>query len=311
MSIDLSLKNIWASWRNFRKGKKCTPELLEFQFYLEKNLFGLWRDLNSGGYRHGGYRKFIVCDNKKREISVSSIRDRVVHRLLYDYLVEIYDKTFIYDAWSCRKRKGLYGCIERVQEFARRNRDGYVWKVDIKKFFDNVDQEKLLSIISMRVKNEVDLGIIKEVIYSYQSKGMPIGNLSSQIFSNIYLNELDRFVKHDLGVKCYLRYGDDFVIFEKDLEILENLRAIVSDFVIGELSLSINPKSDVIIKTRWGLKFLGMVFADGQRFLSRRNKKKIFRNLNLENAASYYGIVENFKYELSVFNFAISEMVLT
>ncbi|MCK9186315.1 reverse transcriptase [Candidatus Gracilibacteria bacterium] len=113
-SIDLSLKNIWESWFAFRKGKKATDELHSFQYYLEKNLYELFEDLNSGKYRHGEYRKFIVCDNKRREISVANIRDRIVHRLVYDYLEKIYDKTFIYDAWSCRKGKGLIGAIERV-----------------------------------------------------------------------------------------------------------------------------------------------------------------------------------------------------
>ena len=118
-SIDLSLKNIWGSWRQFRKGKKATDELHEFQYYLEKNLFELCEDLNCAKYRHGNYRKFIVNDNKRREISVAHIRDRVVHRLIYDYLENIYDKTFIYDAWSCRKGKGLLGAIERTACFLK------------------------------------------------------------------------------------------------------------------------------------------------------------------------------------------------
>ena len=267
-------------------------------------------------YKHGGYRKFIVCDNKKREISVSSIRDRVVHKLLYNYLVEIYDKTFIYDAWSCRKGKGLHGCTKRARNFMAQNHDGHIWKADVKKFFDNVDQKKLLEILSRRLKDETDLKIVKEIVMSYpvqgvHGRGMPIGNLSSQIFSNIYLNELDRFVKYDLKVKHYLRYGDDFVILEKDLPVLESLRAAISDFIVKELKLKINPKSDIIIKSGWELKFLGMVFAERTANLSKRNKKKIYKNLNLENAAGYYGIVKNFKEEYTQFNFVISNMLPT
>ncbi len=118
-SIDLSLKNIWESWFAFRKGKKATDELHNFQYFLEKNLSELFQDLNSEKYKHGNYRKFIVCENKRREISVASIRDRVVHRLVYNYLEKIYDKTFIYDAWSCRKDKGLLGAIERTACFLK------------------------------------------------------------------------------------------------------------------------------------------------------------------------------------------------
>jgi len=113
-SIDLSLKNIWQSWFDFRKGKRATGELHVFQYYLERNLFDLFQSLNSGTYHHGEYSKFIVCDNKRREISVAKVRDRVVHRLVYNYLEKIYDKTFIYDVWSCRKGKGLIGAIERI-----------------------------------------------------------------------------------------------------------------------------------------------------------------------------------------------------
>ena len=105
--IDLGLSNVWKSWFAFRKGKRMSDEMHEFQYNLESRLFELHKDLNEGTYKHGKYRHFMVCDNKRREISVSSIRDRIVHRLLYDYLVPIWDKTFIYDAWSCRKGQRL------------------------------------------------------------------------------------------------------------------------------------------------------------------------------------------------------------
>ncbi len=110
---------MWRSWFEFKKGKRAGIELHTFQYYLEKNLFELFKDLNNSRYSHGGYKKFIVCDNKRREISVATIRDRVVHRLIYDYLEKIYDKTFIFDAWSCRKGKGLLGAIERAQFFLK------------------------------------------------------------------------------------------------------------------------------------------------------------------------------------------------
>jgi len=165
--IDLSLRNIWLSWFAFRKGKRATEDLHEFQFNLEKNLFELNRDLENGTYCHGGYRKFIICDNKKREISCAGIRDRVVHRLLYDYLVPIFDKTFIYDAWSCRKGKGLIGAIERAQEFLRKNPRSYVWRADVRKFFESVDQKVLIKLIQRKVSDQKALCLIKEIIFSY------------------------------------------------------------------------------------------------------------------------------------------------
>ena len=166
-SINLGLGNIWRSWFAFRKGKRATLELHEFQFDLEKNLFGLRRDMVNGTYRHGSYRRFTVCDNKRREISVAGIRDRVVHRLIYDYLVPIFDKVFVFDAWSCRTGKGLLGAIERAQGFLKKSPRAYVWRADIKKFFDSVDQGVLMGLVSRRVGDPRALGLIGEVVGSF------------------------------------------------------------------------------------------------------------------------------------------------
>ena len=132
VSIDLSLSNIWQSWYNFRRGKRKTKELEYFQYFLEENLRRLRDELNDGTYKHGKYKRFIVNDNKRREVAVASVKDRVVHRLLYEYLVKIYDGTFIFDAWSCRKEKGLVGAIERTQKFLSKFSFCFVWRSDIK-----------------------------------------------------------------------------------------------------------------------------------------------------------------------------------
>ncbi|MBI2632893.1 MAG: hypothetical protein HYW78_00690 [Parcubacteria group bacterium] len=166
-SIDLSLANIWQSWFKFRTGKRKTKELEYFNYYLEQNLENLHFDLNSGRYKHGGYKKFIVTDNKRREISVASIRDRVVHRLLYEYLNKIYDKTFVYDAWSCRKNKGLFGAIERTQKFLNKHANFFAWRADIKKFFDNVDHQTLLEILFLKIRDNKTINILRKIISSY------------------------------------------------------------------------------------------------------------------------------------------------
>lgn len=165
--MDLSLENIWQSWFSFKKGKRISRELHTFQFYLEKNLFDLQRGIQNKTYRHGGYRVFTVCDNKRRVISVAPIRDRIVHRLVYDYLVPIYDKTFIFDAWSCRRGKGLLACIERTQIFLRKNPQAYVWRADIRKFFDSVDQKILPGLVFRKVKCPEAQWLIREVINSF------------------------------------------------------------------------------------------------------------------------------------------------
>lgn len=169
MSIDLSLANIWQSWYLFRKGKRSCRELETFCYYLERNLFDLCRDLNNGDYQHDGYREFTVYDNKKRKISVASVRDRVVHRLVYEYLVEIYDKTFIYDVWSCRINKGLLGAIKRSYKFLTKFPDSFIWRADIKKFFDNVDQQILKNILLRRVSCPNVQCILDKIIDSYNT----------------------------------------------------------------------------------------------------------------------------------------------
>lgn len=303
-SMDLSLANIWQSWFKFKRGKNKTIELEYFTFQLEQNLQKLFYDLNFGQYEHGGYKKFIVTDNKRREIRVAEIKDRVVHRLLYEYLYKIYDKTFIYDAWSCRKNKGLLGAIERTQKFLGKYRDSFVWRADIRKFFDNVDQQILSETLALRIKDNKAINILQEIIASHSAmardreskrfarKGMPIGNLTSQIFANIYLNEPDRFVKHILKPQAYLRYGDDFIIISENLEDLKQNRIKVIEFIQTKLKLQINAKNDIIIKAKRGLKFLGIWIYPKGRKLNDRNWRRAKEKLNYKNISSYSGLVK-------------------
>ena len=168
VSIDYSLPILWHCWQRFIQGKKRTAELEHFRYHLEENLKILEQELQHQIYKHGVYRSFSINDTKRRDIAVASIKDRFAHRLLYEYLVPIYDKTFIYDAWSCRKGKGLLGAIERTQYFLTQNRNGYFWRGDIRKFFDSVDQKTLLEIITRRTEDPNALWLLEEVIASYQ-----------------------------------------------------------------------------------------------------------------------------------------------
>lgn len=292
--IELGLKNVYSSWLKYRKGKHASTDLDYFQYNLESELFCICKELNGNTYQHGDYRKFMVCDNKKREISVASVRDRVVHRLIYDYLTNIYDRTFIYDAWSCRKNKGLLSAIERTQVFMKKYAGGFIWRADIKKFFDSVDHDALLKILKLKIKDEKTINLLWKIIMSFntkEGKGMPIGNLTSQIFSNIYLNELDRYLKHSLKCKAYLRYGDDFVVFENDDKKLLSIKEKVTGFISNELKLTMHPKNNFIIKTKQGLKFLGVVLYPHGRKLSKRNTNRIKNKLNERNVSSYWGII--------------------
>ncbi len=296
MSIDLSLENIWKTWFEFRKGKRFTSEFHSFQYHLERELYKLYRDLNSGTYQHGIYRKLVVSDNKRREISVAGIRDRIVHRLVYNYLTPIYNHTFSYDAWSCRVGKGLLGAIERTQQFIDSYPDSYVWKGDVRKFFDSVDQPTLLGILSRKITDEETFNPISKIITGFSSDqvrrvGMPIGNLTSQIFANIYLNELDRYVQHILRPVAYLRYGDDFVLIHSNLQELQQMQASIKVFLQNRLKLVINRRNHLIIKSCKGLKFLGVQIWPSGRALNTRNISRIHSRLNPTNIAGYSGII--------------------
>lgn len=258
-------------------------------------MFLLFKNLNSGNYRHGSYQSFTVSDNKKREICVAGIRDRVVHRLLYDYLVSIFDKTFIYDVWSCREDKGLIEGINRTQTFLHSYKNSYVWRADIKKFFDSVNHEILLNIIMRRVRSSMTSALIANIIGSFSKTpgtGMPIGNLTSQIFSNIYLNELDRYVKHTIKPQAYMRYGDDLIIIEKDKAKLEQIRTLVDEFLTTKLKLTLHAKNNIIVKARHGIKFLGVVIYPQGRRLNKRAKGRAFSRLSTSNLPSYSGLIK-------------------
>ncbi|MFC1756837.1 reverse transcriptase/maturase family protein [Patescibacteria group bacterium] len=309
-SIDLSIVNIWQIWFKFRKGKRKTKELEIFSYYLEQNLEALYSDLNADRYKHGEYKKFIVTDSKRREIRVADIRDRVVHRLLYEYLYQIYDKTFIYDVWSCRENKGLLGAIERAQRFISKYPNSFIWRSDIKKFFDNIDQQTLIEVLCLRIKDIKAINILKEVIKSYSlHKGIPIGNLTSQIFANIYLNELDRLLKHTIKPQAYLRYGDDFIIISENLDQLKQDRVKIIKFIKGRLRLEINIKNDIIIKAKWGLKFLGVWIFPRGRKLNKRNWQRAKDKLNHKNISSYSGLVKQHSKEKRIkeFNWLVLE----
>jgi len=161
------LGNIYQSWFKFKRGKKKTRELEFFNYHLEDNLWRLHLDLSNSQYLPGPYRHFTVADGKRRDIAVVGMRDRVVHRLVYEYLVEIYDKIFIYDVWSCRKNKGLSGALARTQFFFKKYPRGFVWRADITKFFDNVKQDKLLEMICRRITDPKAQWLIKKIIDGY------------------------------------------------------------------------------------------------------------------------------------------------
>ncbi|MBD3330009.1 hypothetical protein GF354_00595 [Candidatus Peregrinibacteria bacterium] len=301
----IELNDIWESWWQYKKGKKKTPEFYQFEYYLENNLSKIYQDITNRTYTHSEYRTFSVCDNKPRRITEACLKDKIVHRLVYDYLVSVYDESFDYDVWSGRKGKGLIAAIFRVQKLLFKFPKSYIWKADIRKFFDHIDHQILYELIELKVNDEVFLFLIREIIssYSYKSgKGLPLGNLTSQIFANIYLNEFDHFVRHNLKSDAYLRYGDDFILIMKDRAELCMAKKCAIEFLEDKLQLFIK-ENDLIVKVNQGLKFLGMKISVDSVFLNKRNVKRIFKKLNSNNLPSYFGLIQRFGSEELTSNF--------
>ena len=285
--IDLSLANIWKSWYNFRKGKRNSLVILEFEWHLEDQLINLHLDLNQQSYRHGQYDHFIVNDTKRRDIAVANVRDRVVHRLLYDYLVQVCDSRFDHDVWSCRVGKGNTAALQRVTQLLKKYPRGYVWRADVQKFFDNVDQAVLIKLL-----RGYDLGkeatlLLDDVICSYSitgQTGIPIGNLTSQILANVYLHEFDHYVRHSLKPLGYTRYGDDFILIGKTKEDAIDFQSLGSDFLASRLRLSLHAQNNVIMPVRGGLRYLGVTTF----LLGTTLSKKTYNNINDKLAGKNY-----------------------
>lgn len=282
---------VYGAWLAFRKGKKPTSAIDEFAYSLEDNLFYLASEFANKSYEHGDYTRIVLQEKKRRDLAVASVCDRIVHRLLYDHLLHVFDAGFDFDVWSCRKNKGLHKCLARTEELPGRYNNSYVWRADIVKFFDSVDHGVLLDSLNRRIRQDNKaIWLNQEVISSYSvkpSRGIPIGNLTSQLYANIYLNEFDRFTRHVLKPQAYVRYGDDFIMFYSTRRHAFEARVTASDFFKKHLKLRINPKNNIVVPSCFGLKFLGHEISDKLSVVDKSTTKAIIRKVNWDNASRY------------------------
>lgn len=288
----ISLENIFLAWDKFKSDKGNRQDVQQFEWRLEENIFKLHRDLKYKRYKHGAYSSFYIHDPKQRLIHKATIRDRILHHAVFNVVNPIFETTFIPDSFSCRIGKGTHKGVDALSGILRKtSANGYkqcfALKCDIRKFFDTVDHSILLSIIRKRIKDRDAMLLLEEIIKSFSSqkstlfnqKGLPIGNLTSQLFANIYLNEFDRFVKHELKIKNYIRYTDDFVIVSRDRQYLENIIVPIRKFLLDRLALELHPNKVTIRKFRQGVDFLGYIVLPRYRLLRTKTKKRIFRKL--------------------------------
>lgn len=211
------------------------------------------------------------------------VKDRVLHHSIFRILYPIFDRTFIYDSYSCRLNKGTHKAVSRFVKFTRklsRNNTKRIFalKCDIRKFFDSVDQDILLELIKKKIKDSDAIWLIKKIVKSFID-GIPLGNVTSQLFANIYLNGLDQFIKHKFKAKYYLRYCDDFVILGENKEYLTNLIPLVDNFLKEKLKLFLHQDKIIIRKYHQGIDFLGYVVLPYYRALRTKTKRRILKKI--------------------------------
>lgn len=275
-----------AAWREFLKGKRGKRDVREFQYRLADNLLALHAELKAKTYVHGGYYAFNISDPKPRNIHKALVRDRLLHHALYRQFYPFFDRTFISHSYSCRKYKGTHLAMKAFKRYiakASLNDTKTLWvlKCDIKKFFASVDQDVLSKILERRIPDIDILRLIGRVTESFSStapgKGLPLGNLTSQLLVNVYMDEFDQFVKHKLKAKYYIRYADDFVILSSDRGWLESLLSRIESFLGDELKLTLHPDKVSIGTIASGVDFLGWVHFPDHRVLRTTTKQRMFR----------------------------------
>lgn len=293
----ISLENLFVAWTEFKKEKANKEDVADFEINLEDHIFKLHEDLKSETYRHGEYFSFFVHDPKRRHIHKASVRDRLVHHAVHRIIEPEWDKIFIFDSWSSRKNKGTHRAVERLQKFGLKLSHNYtatlwVLKLDIRKFFDSVDHDILLKILERRIHDQKLMGLLKEIIGSY-SPGLPLGNLTSQLFANVYLDKLDQFVKHELRITGYIRYADDFLLLNEDKELLIRCLEKITAFLHEQLHLSVHPKKIELKRYTNGIDYLGYVCFPGHSVLRTKTKRRMLRRASEKNFSSYSGILKH------------------
>jgi retron-type reverse transcriptase len=294
-----SFENLYEAFRRARKGKRLRPDVAAFEFDLERNLLGLQRELLAGTYRPGGYRNFIVREPIERKISAAPFRDRVVHHALCRVIEPLFDRVFLPHSFANRIGRGTHRALDRCQALVRQHR--YVLKADISKFFPSIDHAILYGLLARRIRCAPTRRLARLILDSGagvladeypmtwfpgdtllgpldRARGLPIGNLTSQFWANVYLHELDRFVVRELRWDAYVRYVDDFLLFADSKPELWAARRRIEAF-LPALRLTLHPKKTRVLPVTIGVPFLGFVNRPGRARLKREGVKRFVRRM--------------------------------
>jgi RNA-directed DNA polymerase len=291
-----SFENLYLAYRKARRGgKRKHAAVAAFEIHLEEHLWALHAGLRDKAYQPGSYRSFVVGPwrhdrlwaPKRRLISAAPFRDRVVHHALCNVIQPIFEARFIHDSYACRVGKGTHAAVDRCQEFARQRR--YVLQCDVRQFFPSVDHRLLRGMLAHHIADPDVLWLIDRILESSagllageyemvwfpgddlfaaaRPRGLPIGNLTSQFWANVYLDSLDHFLKQQLRCRCYVRYCDDFLLFHDDKATLHTWRGVIVDH-LASLRLTLHERRAVVYPTRTGIPFLGFrIFPYYRRLL--------------------------------------------
>lgn len=282
-----SLDHLFRSWDKFKRGKRKRKDVQCFERHLEDNIFQLHLDLITFQYQHVPYDQFYVNEPKQRHISKAQVRDRLVHHAIFDILYDFFDKKFIFHSLSSRLGKGTHVGVDQLNVMIRKiSQNGklpcYALKMDIRRFFDTIDHQILKALLQKNILDEKALLLIDFIIDSFYvtagasgNAGIPLGNVTSQLFANIYLHELDDFVKQTIREKYYLRYCDDFIILTNNALHLQDLIGLIKKFLIESLKLELHPKKVTIIKLSQGIDFIGSVLFEHHILTRNRTKQRM------------------------------------
>lgn len=303
----ISMENLLEAWKEFVKGKKSRKDVLEFERNLIANIILLHKELLEKTYKHSPYEAFDISDPKPRNIHKASVRDRLLHHAIYRTLYPFFDRTFIAQSYSCRFGKGTHKAIQQFRAYmykASKNNTKTVWvlKCDIRKFFASIDHQILIKIIKEYIPDENIIWLLSEIIGSFYSTdkgvGLPLGNLTSQLLVNVYMNKFDQFVKHNLKAKYYLRYADDFAVLSQDKKWLVETLQNMSGFLGNNLRLNLHPNKVSIRTLGSGNDFLGWMHFSDYRVLRTVTKKRMLKKIlarggREDTVQSYLGLLKH------------------
>ncbi len=288
--------NLLLAFRKARRGKGQRREVQEFRFDVETELFQLQRELAEGSYQPGAYRLFTIYDRKPRVIAAAPFRDRVVHHALMNVIEPSLDRQFIVDSYACRLGKGVHAAVDRYQQWACTYR--YVLKMDVQQYFPSMDHQLLNAKLEERIKDARVLDLLVRIIHGSplgsgdmkhfpgdglftpmeRRTGIPIGNLTSQFFANLFLDDLDQYIKQVLRVRPYLRYVDDMIVLDHEKSRLTDIREAVRERLLVD-RLWLHPHKDHITRTGDGLNVFGYLVSPRRRRLRNDNGHRFARKL--------------------------------